>query len=89
MMLGQVPNTIYTMTGEYQRLPSSMSADADLPTGLPTHLHKILVYKAMQFYGLFEAASEVMARGERGETALMAQLEREWLPEVSLGNPLA
>jgi hypothetical protein len=43
----------------------------------------------MQFYGLFESASEVLARGERGETALMAQLEREWLPEVSLGNPLA
>ena len=89
MMLGQIPNTIYSMVGEYQRLPSSMTVDTDLPTGLPTHLHKILVYKAMQFYGMFEAAPEVIARGERGESSLMSQLEREWLPEVSLGNPLA
>lgn len=89
MMLGQVPNAVFTMVGEYQRLPSSMTVDADLPTGLPTHLHKILVYKAMQFYALFEAAPEVLSRGQRGEASLMAQLEREWLPEVSLGNPLA
>lgn len=89
MMLGQVPNTVYTMVGEFQRLPTAMAADADLPTGLPEHLHQILVYKGMQFYGLYESAPEVLARGERGEAALMAQLTREWLPEISLGNPLA
>jgi hypothetical protein len=52
-------------------------------------LHLVIVYKAMQFYGLYEAAPEVLMRGNTEFSRLMNQLEREQLEEVSLGNPLA
>jgi hypothetical protein len=49
----------------------------------------LIVYKAMQYYGLFESAPEVLSRGQQQYNALMSQLEREQLEVVHLGNPLA
>ena len=88
VMLGQVPDDIYQISGEYQVLPSSMAANTDTPA-MPTHLHLAIVYKAMQFYGLYEAAPEVLSKGNIEFSRLMNQLEREQLPELYLGNPLA
>jgi hypothetical protein len=88
IMLGQVPNDVYKISGEYQCLPTSMSADTDVPE-IPSHLQLVIVYKAMQFYGLYEAAPEVLTRGNTEFSRLMNQLEREQLPGLYLGNPLA
>lgn len=88
VMLGQVPNDVYQISGEYQTLPSSLTAGTDTPA-MPTHLHLAIVYKAMQFYGLYEAAPEVLSKGNTEFSRLMNQLEREQLPELYLGNPLA
>ena len=43
----------------------------------------------MEDYALYESAPEVMSKSQRGYSALMSQLEREQLPAVYLGNPLA
>ncbi len=88
VMLGQIPNDVFEVSGEYQTLPISMSANTDTPA-MPTHLHLAIVYKAMQFYGLYEAAPEVLTKGNTEFSRLMNQLEREQLPELYLGNPLA
>ena len=88
VMLGQIPNDVYEIMGEYQKLPSSLAANTDTPA-MPTHLHMAIVYKAMQFYGLYEAAPEVLSKGNTEFSRLMNQLEREQLPELYLGNPLA
>ena len=88
VLLGQIPDDVYLITGEYQKLPSDLNVDADVPE-MPSHLHMAIVYKAMQFYGLYEAAPEVLNRGNIEYSRLMNQLEREQLPEVYLGNPLA
>lgn len=88
IMLGQVPNDVYIVSGEYQTLPAGMVNNTDEPD-IPAHLHLVIVYKAMQFYGLYEAAPEVLARGNTEFSRLMNQLEREQLPAMYLGNPLA
>lgn len=88
VMLGQIPDDVYQISGEYQVLPTSLSADTDVPA-IPTHLHLAIVYKAMQFYGLYEAAPEVLSKGTTEFSRLMNQLEREQLPGLWLGNPLA
>lgn len=88
LMLGSIPDATYTITGEYQKLPSELVANEDVPN-MPEHLHMAIVYKAMQSYGMFEAAPEVVGRAETGYTRLINQLEREDLPEVYLGDPLA
>lgn len=88
VLLGQVPDDIYKVSGEYQVLPSSLSANTDTPA-MPTHLHMAIVYKAMEYYGLYEAAPEVLQRGTTQFSRLRNQLEREQLPELYLTNPLA
>jgi hypothetical protein len=88
VMLGQIPDDVYQISGEYQTLPVSMTANTDTPA-MPTHLHLAIVYKAMEYYGLYEAAPEVMQRGATQFSRLRNQLEREQLPELYLGNPLA
>jgi len=52
-------------------------------------LHLVIVYKAMQFYGLYESAPEVLMRGNTEFSRLMQQLKREQLETLRLGNPLA
>ena len=89
VMLGQIPDDVYSVTGEYQYLPREMVGDTAVPEMPNSALHMVIVYKAMQFYGMYEAAPEVLGRGNTEYTRLMNQLEREQLPEVYLGNPLA
>lgn len=89
VMLGQIPDDVYSVTGEYQYKPRSLDGDTAEPEIPNSALHMVIVYKAMQFYGMYEAAPEVLGRGNTEYTRLMNQLEREQLPEVYLGNPLA
>lgn len=89
IMLGSVPDDVYQISGEYQYLPREMASNTASPEMPNSALHMIIVYKAMQFYGFYEAAAEVLQRGQAEYTRLMTQLEREQLPEIYLGNPLA
>lgn len=88
LMLGSIPDDVYTITGEYQRVPTALAADGDTPD-IPEHLHMVIVYKAMEFYAMFESAGEVLARAQRGYGRLLTILEREELEEPHLGDPLA
>lgn len=88
LLFGPVPDRDYTVEGEYQRVPFAFELDTDTPD-MPEHLHIMIVYKAMQYYGYYEAANEVLARGERMFKALESQLDREQLPRITLGAPLA
>lgn len=90
VMLGQKPDDVYEIMGEYQRIPTSLSGDSDIPDlGTSQHLDMLIVYKAMEYYALFESAPEVLSRAKMSGKALMAQLEREQLDQLYLGNPLA
>ncbi len=62
-----------------------MVLDGDMPD-MPPNLHMLIVYKAMIYYGLYEAASEVLGRGELQYNILMAQLERRELPGITMGT---
>lgn len=84
LMFGSIPNAAYTVRGEYQRRPTEMAVDTDEPD-LPEHLHKLIVYYAMTHYALNEAAPEVLSAAQMFGASLMAQLEREELPEVTTG----
>jgi hypothetical protein len=88
LMFGSIPDDVYTIDGEYQRAPAPLVGDSDVPD-IPDNLQMVIVYKAMEFYGLFEAASEVLARARTGYKQNMTMLEREKLPTPYLGDPLA
>jgi hypothetical protein len=87
--LGPPPNDLYTVTGDYYRAPSAMAADTDSPTGFPNQYHMAIVYKAMEFYGGYESAPEVLQRGAQGFNDLIRGLEADYLTEMTFGGALA
>lgn len=88
IMLGSLPDSVYLITGEYQKKAYGLVANTDEPD-IPEAYHMMIVYKAMVSYGMFESAAEVVQRGQAQYQNLLTQLEHEQLQEVYLGNPLA
>lgn len=86
---GPPPNGNYTITGDYWLAPSLMVADADVPLGLPTRWHMLIVYKAMLKYGLFEAAADVIQRAETEWGIMYPQVELRRLPRMGFSGALA
>jgi len=89
LCLGPPPTAGYTITGDYFRAPVAMAADGDLPTGLPSQFHMAIVYLAMTYYAGYEAAPEVIDRGQIGYARLVAQLEALRAPEIGIAGALA
>ena len=88
LYLGPAPNDIYTITGEYYRTPTTLSADADV-SDIPPRFHMAIVYKAMMYYGALEAAPEVYQSGEKQFNDMILKLEMNQLPAGFVGAPLA
>lgn len=88
LLLGQTPDDIYTITGQYQGNPVDMTLDADVP-GLPARFHMLIVYRAMMLYGRYEGAPEVAADGEGEFVRMLTALRGDQLDCISLGAPLA
>ena len=88
LWLGPGPNDIYTVVGEYYKVPTAMSADADASV-IPSRFQMAIVYKAMEYYGLYEAAPEVKARGEVGFKSIINALMVNQLPRMQDSGTLA
>jgi hypothetical protein len=86
--LGPVPGTGYTITGDYYSVPSEMVVDGDIPA-LPVQYHMMIVYRAMQFYGVSEAASEVYQEGVAEFDRMMRRLMLNQMYETEAGPALA
>ena len=87
--VGPPTNGNYTITGDYFVAPSVMAVDADVPTGLPVRWHLLIVYKAMIKCGYYEAAPEVLQRGQAEWDAMLRQLEARRLPSMGFAGALA
>lgn len=88
LCLGPPPNALYTVTGDYFVAPTEMVADADVPTGLPDQFHMAIVYLAMTKAASYEAAPELLQRGETEFRKLIARLEALRAPEIFMGGSL-
>lgn len=87
--LGPNVNANYTVTGDYFMVAPVLSADADIPFGLPTRFHMLCVYRAMCKYGGYESAPEVYQRGKEEGDSMYAQLQALRAPRISMGGALA
>lgn len=88
LILGNVPDAIYNINGEYYAIPYSLVADADEPD-MPSQFHTAIVWKAIAHYGMYEAAGEAVQRGEKEYSAMLSRLEADQLPQITFGAPLA
>lgn len=87
LVLGPKPDAIYTLNGEYQMSPQTLTANADVPE-MPARFHNLIMYRAMEKYGASNNAPEVFNRGGYEGNRKMRALERDQLPPVFLAGPL-
>jgi hypothetical protein len=88
LRLGAPPDGIYTFSGEYQKSPQTLAADADVPE-MPAQFHQIIVARAMRKYAYKHAAAEVEVMADKIENALIDGLRASQKPVPRLGGPLA
>lgn len=88
IILWPKPNAAYTITGEYQKSVTKMTADADTPP-YPAEFHMLPVYRAMMRYARFTGASEIYQDAQADYTRMLHEMSRTQLPRMTLGNPLA
>jgi hypothetical protein len=88
LAFGSIPDQPYVITGEYYVAPTEFSTDTDSPN-LPSRFHMMIVYRAMMYYGGYEAAPEVYSRGESEFKRLMNRLEIDQITTPVSGPPLA
>jgi hypothetical protein len=88
LLLGPKPEDIYTVNGQYWKSPQALTADADEPE-MPEEFHMLIVWMALERYGLFESAGECIATGQKYSKRLIGRLEINQLPDVEMAPPLA
>lgn len=86
--VGPTPDDAYTLTSDYQLSPQVLSLNADVPE-MPSQYHMLIVYLAMQKYGLIEGAPEVLAMGQSEGNRMLRQLEIDQLQRMRLAVPMA
>jgi hypothetical protein len=72
-LIALIPDRVYHIVADYYTLPQELLIDTDVPT-MPSRFHMAIVYKAMQWYGSYENAPEVVMRGIDGYTRLMSNI---------------
>jgi hypothetical protein len=88
LAFGSTPDIAYVIDGEYYTQPVSLTADTDEP-GIPTRFQMAIVYRAMMYYAGYEAAPEVLSRGDFEYRRLYSRMEIDQLPTIVSGPPLA
>jgi len=88
LSFGPVPNGDHTVTSDYYKKPIEMDGDTDEPD-MPATYHIGIVWRALMFYGGFEAAGEAYSRGQNEYTVILDKLEATQLPMLQMGGPLA
>ena len=88
LALGPIGSDAYTVTGSYYKLATEMATDSATPS-LPEQFHMAIVYRAMMFYGAFEAAQEVYSEGDAEFKKMMSRITLNQLPDMDFGGALA
>ena len=88
LAFGSTPDIAYVIDAEYYTQPVSLSADSDSPT-IPARFQMAIVYRAMMYYAGYEAAPEVLSRGDFEYRRLYSRMEIDQLPTLVSGPPLA
>lgn len=80
---GPIAAAGYTLVGDYYRVPAEMVNASDQPV-FEDQFRMAIVYGGMILYGISEAAPEVMDEGAQGLDIVMRQMERRYLPRITV-----
>lgn len=85
ILLGPVPDKVYTLKGDYQKSAQALVADLDVPE-IPDEQHMTIVYGALLKYARFDAAGELYEDADTNFKQGMRELTRNWLPPMEMYN---
>lgn len=88
LVIGPIPTTGYTVAGDYYKVPVELAAAGDTPC-LPNQFHMAIVYRAMMYFGVSEAAPEIYDEGKAEWKIMRAQMEATQLRRITIAGPLA
>lgn len=72
---------IYVEAGE---APQVLEADEDVPEGLATFLHMIIVWRAIIFYGMYRSDQSIIAQAQQREEVFKKRMESMDMPRVRM-----
>ncbi len=82
------PDDIYTVTGEYYKVPDVMTADSDEPI-IPERFQMAIVWKGLEFYGSYHEEPNRESKGEEQYNKILNRIMSNQIPKISFGKPLA
>lgn len=80
--------TSYNIVGHYYKRWSEMTTNTQEPL-IPTQYRMIIVWRALMYYGAYDAADERYSHGQNEYLRMLGPLEMNMLPAVTWGEPLA
>jgi len=87
--LGGIPDGVYVVNGEYYKTAQKLTDNADIPE-LPIRFHQVIVHRALMYLTESDENGVGYAAAKDHFTSMMRELERDQLPQISLGGgPLA
>lgn len=87
--VGPWPTATYTLTGDFYFSPRTMTTDTDTPTVIPVQFQIAIVWRALWYYGTYEAAPEVVSRAEVRYRQVLRQLGNLRGGRITAGRALA
>ena len=83
-----IPNDAYSITGEYQKGYTAMTADASTPV-FPEQYHMAIVWRALMLFAGFHSEPDKFALGQNEFQRIMKAMRAQELPMIGWGQPLA
>jgi hypothetical protein len=88
LLMGPMPDGVYTVTGEYFKSVQTLALDADTPE-LPSQFHMAIVYRALMLYARYEAAGEIYNDAALNYTRFLRRIQLNQLPGMTVAEPIA
>jgi len=88
LVIGPVPDSNYTITGDYIKSAQLLVLDDDEPD-MPVDMEDVIVWKAVSRTGLQKNAGELITLGEDNYAHYLGQLESDQLSEIPIASPMA
>lgn len=84
MVLNASPVAAYNMAGSFWKTSTALVANADIP-GMPADFHMGIVWKALESYGLHEAAPEMVAKGQKKFNQFLLDIVATQVEDTDVG----
>jgi hypothetical protein len=69
------PDLAYTLQLDYQRIAPALTANTDTPLIPDANLHKAIVYKALEYYGMHDENVTAMQHGARQFAVMLSRMD--------------